>query len=272
MKKITPFIQLVCKHNYFNDGLLQNAIIQADAQTNHLMQNNGIFVKFVSNGFTLGYDEQKLDLLSNLNELKLTFYLQVQDPLFYNQSDLPNYSPSLKILQLTNVDTNNTDGEQILLHHEAYVQAKDVVDRDDVEIRDQQVTACINITLDQDQLVALKTSNLLNYEIRFNNRKLKWYYYIIDSSNDEQTHYTIHDDQSKYSFTEATKTVMVNGQTAWLMKSKDTIGLKEQNNFLFDLTIDKGGQKKSIKLPSANSSKISLDQDGETYVSIYVYI
>lgn len=264
--KITPFLNIKCKHNFFTDGNLKSSKIRPSEEALLTMKQLDILSKTDEHGIILGSSESTLDLLRNsASAVKLTFYLEMEDNLFFGKTDLQSMINSRRLLKFDNIDKDIVNNEIILLHDAEYVSEDDL---DSIENHSGRIgvntIGIITIKLEDEGVFR-------SYEIRFNRRKVFWRYYLIGREQIETQKFEILSSTNDPSFGEPILTTLENGTQAMEITSNNLIDLKEDYNFSLTLKHPSLSNLK-MNLPFPKVSNFNMGENGLVYADQYIYL
>ncbi|MEH6763081.1 MAG: hypothetical protein V7655_01170 [Aequorivita antarctica] len=266
MNQITykPICSVQVFHSYFEDTLMRGLNFTPAGHFKEIIGQMGIVLKQTANGFQLfaPTDETVSSYLTQLNNTfgitAFDFDITVQDPLFYNYTDLP--LDRMVSLSFSSADTQNeTVGNQTILHPSLN------------ERENSNLLGKLHIAFDD--ILALATNDApIPFVISFTVRTTQWYYYFINTNSQPLDGLRIASDAG-IQFSDPIDAVLPNGTKALLMTSNVLIPLSNYGKYRFNLL---NNDKIIIKgLPTASPSQIGIDKsDGSQWAtsSMYVYI
>ncbi len=119
------FFQIELLHKYFANGICNDFSFIPSAQTQTQLSGSRIILKQYNNKLYAGIqvdDAGNAFILPPVN-LQLTFFLQLNNPLFFNYTNLPSVYPSGKIYYFTNRNNNINNGKNFLSQFDSYNNA-----------------------------------------------------------------------------------------------------------------------------------------------------
>jgi hypothetical protein len=110
------FFQVELLHKYFANGVCNDFSIAPSLQTQAVLNGNRMLAKQYSNKLyvALQVDDANKAFITPANNIQLTFFLRLNNPVFFNYTNLPfTYQPG-KIYYFTNRNTNIGNGKNFL--------------------------------------------------------------------------------------------------------------------------------------------------------------
>ncbi len=117
------FFQLEVLHNYFADTICDDFIITPSAQTQSLLQGNKMLVKQYGNKLYVGLqvDDFGNAFMVPSSDLQLVFFLRLNNPLFFNYTNLPFSYPAGKVYYFSNRNNNVANGKSFISQPASYI-------------------------------------------------------------------------------------------------------------------------------------------------------
>ncbi len=114
--KLSSLFTISFLHNYFTDQLCKAFVVSPTPSTAKLLNGHQIVVRQLDNQLYAGVktDGTTKPFIVPEEGLKLTFILQLTDPLFFNYTNLPLVWPSGNIYHFTNRNNNTSNSRKFL--------------------------------------------------------------------------------------------------------------------------------------------------------------
>ncbi len=247
-------------HSYFEDTLMRAIEFTPTGHFKEIIGQLGIVLRLTENGFQL-FSPTEETITSFLAQLSNThgitafdFDITINDPKFYNYTDLPIG----RIVSFSSADPQNeTIGDQTVLHPSLH------------EREDTNLLGNLHIAID-DILSLASNDAPITFAISFSARATQWCYYIINDSLLPVDNLHIVSD-ADIQFSDPIEVVMPNEAKALLMTSNVLIPLSNSRKYDFELKFD----ETTIPLPIAGSDRIYMvERDGAQWAvsKLYIYI
>ncbi len=116
------FFQVELLHKYFANGFCNDFTIIPSAKTQVVLRGNKMIAKQYGNKLYTGIQVEDADDANNADkpfitpsaDLQLTFFLQLNNPLFFNYTNLPFTYQTRKVYYFTNRNNNVSNGKNFL--------------------------------------------------------------------------------------------------------------------------------------------------------------
>lgn len=259
-----PVLSIQVYHTYFKDGMMRGLQFVPVSSSSIQFQQAGIVIKQTKNGFQL-FARTDIELASLLAELQnnhgitvFSFDITIQDPIFYNYTDLPLVG-SVSFAFSSEDPRNKTEGAQTILHPSLH--------------EGEATNQLGELHIAFDDLLALATNDApASFAIAFDARPTQWCYYFLNASSHPLDGLEIANDAG-IKFSDPVATDIENGDQALLMKSNVLIPLSDYGKYKFSFL--NNGTIIIGYLPSPDASKINIaESDGVKWAtsSIYIYL
>jgi hypothetical protein len=119
------FFQLEVLHRYFTDAICDDFIITPSAQTQSVLKGNKMLAKQYGNKLFVGLqvDDAGKAFMTPSTDLQLVFFLRLNNPLFFNYTNLPFSYPAGKVYYFSNRNTNTANSKNFISQAAAYNNA-----------------------------------------------------------------------------------------------------------------------------------------------------
>jgi len=113
--KFNILFKIELLHKYFSNGLCKDFIIRPSLKSVQVINGHGVIAKQYDNQLYAGIQSDGSKPLRQIEEgLQMTFFLELNNPLFFNYTNLPfSFSPG-KIYYFTNRNNNVANGKDFL--------------------------------------------------------------------------------------------------------------------------------------------------------------
>lgn len=102
-------------HKYFSNGLCKDFMIRPSVETRDVINGQGMIVKQYGNQLYAGIQSDGDKPFKPIEDgLQMTFFLQLNNPLFFNYTNLPFTFSSGKVYYFTNRNDNSANGKNFL--------------------------------------------------------------------------------------------------------------------------------------------------------------
>ena len=117
-------------HDYFMSGDFTKVKIRPAEGTTEALRGNGLQCRFLSSGIMLGYvfTDSFTPIKAITSPVKLSFFLEIDDPNFLNYTELPFEFEEDKIFYFHNKELEKESTEDKNLSNEKYVTSEDKID------------------------------------------------------------------------------------------------------------------------------------------------
>jgi hypothetical protein len=269
------------RHAYFSSARLECLTVAPDAATGQALKNHGLLFKPFKNSFQVFYDtalagrkRKRAELLEG--KLQLRFILSLNDPHFYNYTEIVTNNLKEVVFYFNNSSTRNAAGKPYdLLHDHEFVTEKDLVTPE--AIGENFFVKPFGV-LDIQVSPALK----LEYSIHFNKKTSYWRYIVVGDHLKGLNNPAILNMNDQAVFNSPEKIELPDRREALLFTSLAPISLAEIPGELFQLVenYDFGAGrhkvvKKALPVPdirsvSSGSGKNKTEQK-TNYSEIFIY-
>lgn len=262
VSSFSRFISVNFYHNFYKDTLLKGLEITPDENTNKLLKNHSILVRYVENGFTLvSKKDPKFEAANFAGEIELNFFFKIKDSFFLNITNIP-YTNNQKF-----IFKNTQDLADEKLHLNDFVDQKNIQSTDKDGIFGE---ICLNINSKNQFFgseVARQVSNELIYSIHFNARKVifRYNFFSTDLAIDFKK-YFITDEQNSFKLNNFDTRILANGMSVYFILIEEEafasqtftkkLYLKKDDDFLTYF---------SIFLPYPKPNTINFDSTRNVY-------
>jgi hypothetical protein len=116
------FFQLEILHRYFTDTICDDFIITPSAQTQSVLAGNKMLAKQYGNRLFAGIqvDDAGNAFMVPASDLQLVFFLRLNNPQFFNYTNLPFTYPAGKVYYFTNRNNTTANGKNFLSQAAVY--------------------------------------------------------------------------------------------------------------------------------------------------------
>jgi len=258
--------QLICSvellHAYFVNDVMQNVGIHPDDGTRAILQQYDLKLRLNLNKLEIYGNSHTLSGIPFDDLPRLAFYIMVEDPYFYNYTQLP-------IDQNKKVYVFENQPEKTSLSKQEFVSDEDITTED--HSTPAQVFGQIYLTLTG------AADEVPTYQLKFEARSIIWRYYIINNSSTEVAIVSINVEDSPSAFIDKGVQPILNGQQAHVMESdpQQPIVMKEQYSYALSLKISVNDRASSIRLPYPSAQqlkKVETEEGTLFYSDMYIYI
>jgi hypothetical protein len=120
------FFQLEVLHRYFTDSICDDFIITPSAQTQSVLNGNKMLAKQYGNRLFVGVqvDDKGKAFMTLSPDLQLVFFLRLNNPLFFNYTNLSSTYPAGKVYYFTNRYNNTANAKNFISHAAFYNDSK----------------------------------------------------------------------------------------------------------------------------------------------------
>ena len=117
-------------HDYFMSGEFTKVKIRPAEGTTEALRGNGLQCRFLSSGIMLGYvfTDSFTPIKAITSPVKLSFFLEIDDPNFLNYTELPFEFEEDKIFYFHNKELEKESTEDKNLSNEKYVTSEDKIE------------------------------------------------------------------------------------------------------------------------------------------------
>lgn len=268
MASYTPFIKIELSHGYFGNAKIDMVSIVPTKSTAEFMKEAEILQRPDSEGIQLFHSNNSGDLIASLPDTdKLTFYLLETDPLFRVVTDLTIPRNDQESLWFVNEDPED-DSENILLEQQVIKASDDSEDNRTLsEPLPSNLIGVIEIDFDPTGGLAAR-----NFGIRFEARAATWRYQIMGGENMNLGLCQVKSTQKDIHFSDLRTKKLDNGAIAFEAKTISPIPMSQRFSFSNRLIGEGLGIDQSISLPNADPAMVTMDEEGNFSVSLYVYL
>jgi hypothetical protein len=267
-----PVLTVSLLHNYFKNGLCNDALLKPDALTKQLFTRFNFLARNTENGVVLyiGSKTPVADLLKYISKSTgvsfFRFSILVSEPQFLMITQLPVDQAGMMIYDTKHVSGNSKDGD---LQLEGVLSADPAVD-------------CMGmLTVHFDDIVNFETVNdHPQFIISFKARSTLWQYYIINKTQFSFKNLSIAANKDT-PFGDPATVVTEDGNTASLFSSLTLIPLSQEPLFQFDLVYNAAGKNgmitktlyKGLPLPAPDQfGLIQVQNESQLSSPMYVYL
>lgn len=267
MATYTPFIKIELSHGYFGDAKIDMVSIVPTESTAEFMKQAEILQKPDAEGIQLFHSENSASLIASLPDTdKLTFFLLAEGPLFHTVTDITIPSPDHELLWFVKEDPED-DAENILLEPRLKETTNSESNETPTATPPQNLVGIIEIDFDPTGGLAAR-----NFGIRFEARSATWRYQIMSGEDINLGLCQVKSTQKSIHFSELRMKKLDNGSVAFESASISPILMSQRFGFSNRLIGEGLGIDQSISLPNAESSMVTMDDEGNFSVSLYVYL
>ena len=270
VSSFSRFISVNFYHNFYKDTLLKGLEIIPDKNTDKLLKNHSILVRYIENGFTLvSKKEHKFEASNFAGEIELIFFFKIKDSFFLNITDIP-YTNNQKFIFKNTQDLANEK-----LHSNLFVDQENTQETDEDGIFGE---ICLTVNSKNQFFgseLASEGFDELTYSIYFNSRKVKFRYNFFSPNlivNFEK--YFITDEQDSFKLNAYNTRILSNGSLVYSIIIEDDILVSQVPSAkLFLKKDDDLLTYFSVFLPHPKPNTISYDSnDGIYYNDVFVKI
>lgn len=268
MPSYTPFSKIELSHGYFGNARIDMVSIVPTRSTADFMEKAGLLHRPDAEGIQLFHTENSASLIASLPETnKLTFFLLQDNPLFHTVTDITIPSPDQELLWFVKEDPGD-DAENILLEHQVIKTSDDSENtRTLSEPLPTNLIGVIEIDFDPSGGLAAR-----NFGIRFEARSATWRYQIMSGEDMNLGLCQVKSTQKDIRFSDLRTKKLDNGAIAFEAKTISPIPMSQRFSFSNRLIGEGLGIDQSISLPNADPAMVTMDEEGNFSVSLYVYL
>lgn len=264
----TPFIKIELSHGYFGNAKIDMISIVPTKSTAEFMNQAELLHRPDAEGIQLFHSENSASLVATLPDTdKLTFFLQQTDPLFSIVTDLTIPRQGQGLLWFVNEDPKD-DSENILLEHQLKEASQDTESATTLgEALPANLIGIIEIDFDPTGGLAVR-----NFGIRFEARSAYWRYQIMSGGDINLGLCQVKSTQKDVRFSDLRTKKLDNGSVAYESRSISPIPMSQRFSFSNRLAGEGLGIDQSISLPNADPAMVTMDEEDNFSVSLYVYL
>lgn len=244
-------------HEFYTDKLLTGIDIAPDLETLRQLRNYSLLFKQQTNGFVILMDKSTLlQSPSFTGPLKLKFDFTVKDQYFLNITDIPFHYNHLFVFKNEFPDTN-------LLHKNFYVDEENIF-----ESQKGGISGRIELKInDNNEFFGSEEEDktkftLLNYEVKFNSRKVKTRFNLYSNQADiDLKQYYIVDESDQKRLDDFQVRTLENGLDVTSYVFEQSYSIKDRYDFKFSLKKDDPYEKTFSKtIPQPTIKSMSYDR------------
>lgn len=268
MATYTPFIKVELSHGYFGHAKIDMISIVPTKSTAEFMKQAELLHRPDAEGIQLFHSENSASLVASLPDTdKLTFFLQQTDPLFSIVTDLTIPRHDQGSLWFVNEDPED-DSENILLEHQVKETSQDTESTTTLgEVLPANLIGIIEIDFDPTGGLGVR-----NFGIRFEARPASWRYQIVSGEDVNLGLCQVKSTQKDIRFSDLRMKKLDNGSVAFEAKTISPIPMSQRFSFSNRLVGEGLGIDQSISLPNGDPAMVTMDEEGNFSVSLYVYL
>lgn len=263
MATYTPFIKIELSHGYFGNAKIDMVSIAPTKSTAEFMKQAEILQKPDAEGIQLFHSENTAGLVASLPDInKLTFFLLEDNPLFSVVTDLLVPQHDEGPLRFANEDAEDPS-ENILLVHTLEQASTET----DAEPLPANLVGLIEIDFDPTGGLAAK-----NFGILFEARSTHWHYQLMSGGDVNLPLCQVKSTRKDIRFSPLKMKKLDNGSVAFESRTTAPILMSQRLNFSNNLVGEGLGIDQKISLPNADASMVTMDEEGNFSVSLFVYL
>lgn len=267
MVTYTPFIKIELSHGYFGNARIDMISILPTKSTADFMKQANLLHRPDAEGIQLFHSENSASLIASLPDTdKLTFFLLEESPLFSVVTDLSIPKDNQGLLWFVNEDPEDLS-ENILLEHRLKEITNSESNETPTATLPQNLVGIIEIDFDPTGGLAKR-----NFGIRFEARSAIWRYQIMGGENINLGLCQVKSTQKSIHFSELRTKKLDNGSVAFESASISPIPMSQRFGFSNRLVGEGLGIDQSISLPNADPAMVTMDDEGNFSVSLFVYL
>lgn len=261
--------KFICEHAYFNKNQMEYLNFVPSQESNRALRQAKMAFRNNSSGFELYFSNETADIITTSGlDAKFVFHIEVTNPIFYNITSLPNYNGVQNILKFSNDRISDASGDSVLLHEEDIVGSEDYTSRSDFPEIDNSILGVIELSIDGSKLGQEEVNETI-YNIRFDSIKVKIKYSIIANQNEGE--FEIDSSNGALQFESPVPTTLANGANAILIASIQPVELLQHYDYHCILK-STDSDLLEIRLPHVDPNAIRIDQHGNIYADVFVYV
>ena len=291
MSQYSHLFGIEIRHSFFSSGLCQDIDVIPTPQTALKLHNGGMLFRGAGSGIRVFYDQERLDSLRMLADdddgLNLVFKAYSTDSYFMNYTEGgPAQDDTVRYFESSNAVAGN-DGA-LRLHANEYSGISDFKPldfpgfQDVLTAKDQLVnpTFVVKINVPKEYVDGLGndapggvSGAPRNYFINFQERQTVWKYYLLGEFARNDVYVADLDNSTE--FEPSVSEVLADHRTAWTIRSKTPLPMREQSEYRFQLREHASGNGKVLirRLPVASAANIGVEQSGsQSFLVSEMYI
>ena len=287
--KITSLITVKCHHDFYESGKMKDWQVRPSNQSVALMRKVGLFLKNDSHEVIFGGQLDKLYayLATNNSFIDLILFITINNPYFFNFTNLPLFSPLERKLYFTNFIAQPQGQEitKIYLHRNDFVGEEEVKGITqlpaNIEATSFDDIGLLHLKLTKEMLDKISETSPIQYYIHFDKKVVIWNYLFLGFDEERYSSIQIleNSEMKQKQVGSKIETVQLpNGQKAWKFELMEPRTLQEKypDSYFEAVLINKDGNSNNpkIKLPNATEQSIRGVKEGNEvkfYADIYVY-
>lgn len=286
MSQYSQLFGIEVRHSFFSSGLCLDIDFIPTPETTAKIRNGGMLLRSTRGGIRVFYEQDRLDSLRMLagdNEgLSLVFKAYSTDSYFMNYTEVgPANDDTVRYFESSKALPG--DDGALRLHANEYSGSEDFRPLDFpgfqgvLTSKDQLVkpTFVVKISVPKEYADGLGEGSQgsvsgapLSYFINFQERQTIWKYYLLGEFARNDVYVADLDNSTE--FEPSVSETLADQRTAFTIKSKTPLPMREQSEYRFQLREEASGNGRVLirRLPVASATNIGVEKSGDQSVLV----